>query len=300
MDKITLNEIKDKLDFFHKVYDVVRLIDPLHKKVLEYRDTGMISTKAICYHYWGNDNICDNCISIRSYQEDRSLVKMETFRDSVILVTAIPITNIEFPAVLELCKNVTDSMFVGNGEYGKSEMFTKYVTEINNAIIKDPLTMLYNRRYIEERLPADIEEAALTGSPLSVCFVDLDNFKAINDSYGHEAGDRAIRTVGEVILKNIDGSKTWAARYGGDEFLICLGGTRTDEAKQVMKRIEHDVGKIDISTEKENIKLSLTFGIRTMEDTPVTAAEIIREADKEMYLEKKRKTTMDSNKGKGI
>lgn len=289
MDRITLNEIKEKLDFFHKMFDAVRLIDPLHKKVLEYRDSGMISTKVICYDYWGDNRICDNCISIRSYQEDRSLVKMEKFKESIILVTAIPITNVELPAVLELFKNVTDTMFVGDGDYTKNEMLTKYAREINNAIIKDPLTLLFNRRYIDERLPADIVEATLTGNPLSVCFVDLDNFKTINDSYGHEAGDQAIRSVGEVILNYIDGRKTWAARYGGDEFLICLGGMRADKAEQIMLKIQNDVGKIGISTDKENIRLSLTFGIRTMEDTPITAAELIREADKEMYLAKKRK-----------
>lgn len=289
MDRITLNEIKEKLDFFHKMFDAVRLIDPLHKKVLEYRDSSMISTKVICYDYWGDNRICDNCISIRSYQEDRSLVKMEKFKESIILVTAIPITNVELPAVLELFKNVTDTMFVGDGDYTKNEMLTKYAREINNAIIKDPLTLLFNRRYINERLPADIVEATLTGNPLSVSFVDLDNFKAINDSYGHEAGDQAIRSVGEVILNYIDGRKTWAARYGGDEFLICLGGMRADKAEQIMLKIQNDVGKIGISTDKENIRLSLTFGIRTMEDTPITATELIREADKEMYLAKKRK-----------
>jgi diguanylate cyclase (GGDEF)-like protein len=289
MNRITLNEIKDKLDFFHKMYDAVRLIDPLHKKVLECRGTNMITTNEICYGYWGNKKICDNCISMRSYQEDRSLVKMEKSKDAIYLVTAIPITTKESTTVLELLKNVTETMFVGSGEYNKSEMLNRYVEEINNAIVKDPLTFLFNRRYVDERLPVDIVEATITGRPLSLCFLDLDNFKAINDTYGHEAGDHAIKAVGEIITRNIDSTKSWAARFGGDEFLVCLSGTKAEDAQLMMKKIQRDVSNIPIHSEKDSIKLSLTFGIKTMEDTPITATELIREADKEMYLAKKRK-----------
>ncbi|RKD28943.1 GGDEF domain-containing protein [Lacrimispora algidixylanolytica] len=286
MDRITLNEIKDKLDFFHKMFDAVRLIDPLHKKVIECQDSDILITKEVCYHYWGDKKICDNCISMRSYQEDKSLVKMEKSQNAVFLVTAIPITTNESPAVLELLKNVTDTMFVGSGEYNKSEMLSRYVEEISNAIIKDPLTLLFNRRFVEERLPADIVESTLANRPLSLCFLDLDNFKAINDTYGHGAGDKAIKTVSEIIISNIDCDKSWAARYGGDEFLVCLNGTREEDAQLIMKKIQRDVGNLPIYSEKDSIKLSLTYGIKTMEDIPLTAAELIREADKVMYLAK--------------
>lgn len=289
MDRITLNEIKDKLDFFHKMYDAVRLIDPLHKKVLEFQDSDVMITKEVCYHYWGDKKICDNCISIRSYQEDKSLVKMEKTQDAVFLVTAIPITTKESPAVLELLKNVTDTMFVGSGDYNKSEMLSRYVEEISNAIVKDPLTLLFNRRFVEERLPADIVESTLTNTPLSLCFLDLDNFKVINDTYGHGAGDKAIRTVSEIIISNIDCNKSWAARFGGDEFLVCLNGTSEEDATLIMKKIQREVGNLPIYSEKDSIKLSLTYGIKTMEDTPLTAAELIREADKIMYLAKQYK-----------
>lgn len=289
MDSITLDEIKDKLDFFHKMYDAVRLIDPLHKIVMDYRNSSMVPTNEICYHYWGNNKICDNCISIRSYNEDRSLVKMEKHIDAVLLVTAIPITDFGQPAVLELFKNVTDTMFIGEGDYNKGEMLTEYVKEITNAIVKDPLTSLFNRRYIDERLPADIVESTLAHKPLSVCFIDLDNFKAINDFYGHEAGDLAIKTVGEIILRNLGYENAWTARYGGDEFLICLNGIKEEEAQLIMEQIQKDAENIPIGTENKSMKLSLSFGIKTMDETPITATEMIRDADEKMYLAKKQK-----------
>lgn len=289
MDSITLDEIKDKLDFFHKMYDAVRLIDPLHKIVMDYRNSSMVPTNEICYHYWGNNKICDNCISIRSYNEDRSLIKMEKYSDIVLLVTAIPITDVGQPAVLELFKNVTDTMFIGEGDYNKGEMLAECVKEITNAIVKDPLTSLFNRRYIDERLPVDIVESALAHKPLSVCFIDLDNFKTINDFYGHDAGDLAIKTVGEIIIRNIGYKNAWTARYGGDEFLICLNGIKEEEAQLIMEQIQKDAENIPMGTEHKSMKLSLSFGIKTMEETPITAKEMIRDADKKMYLAKKQK-----------
>ena len=76
MDYISLDEIKDKLDFFNKMYDAVRLIDPLEKKVLEYRNSDLTEIEGAdpCYGYWENGKICDNCISIRAYLENRSFV----------------------------------------------------------------------------------------------------------------------------------------------------------------------------------------------------------------------------------
>ncbi|WP_394527058.1 GGDEF domain-containing protein [Lacrimispora sp. JR3] len=289
MNRITLDEINDKLDFFHKMYDAVRLIDPLHKKVMDYRNSTMVPSDEKCYCYWGNNKICDNCISIRSYKEDRSLVKMETNSDIVLLVTAIPITAAGGPAVLELFKNVTDSMFIGEGDYNKGEMLTQYVREITDAIVKDPLTSLFNRRYIDERLPADIVESVLSHTPLSVCFIDLDNFKAINDSYGHEAGDLAIQAMGGIILRNIGNKNGWAARYGGDEFVVCLNRIKEDEARLIMEQIQKDAETVPVGTENQSMKLSLSFGIKTMDQMPITAKEMIGEADKNMYRAKRQK-----------
>ncbi|WP_143318886.1 GGDEF domain-containing protein [Clostridium sp. HBUAS56010] len=289
MDHITIDEIIDKLDFFHKMYDAVRLIDPLHKRVIDFRDSSVVRTKQICYQYWGNNKICDNCISTRSYKENKSLVKMESKSDTVILVTAIPIENVGFPAVLELFKNVTDTMFIGEGDYNKGQMLTLYVSKITDAIVKDPLTSLYNRRYIEERLPADVVESSLSHKPLTVCFIDLDNFKAINDTYGHEAGDDAIKKVGNVIIHNVGERKGWTARYGGDEFLICLYNAREEEAVHIMEGIQKEVENISVDLEGQDVRLSLSFGINTMEDVSVTAKDLIRAADKKMYLSKKHK-----------
>ena len=287
MDHISLDEIKDKLDFFYKMYDVVRLVDPVHKRVLDYRQSSLAVTQDVCYHYWGNNRICDNCISVRAYQENRSFVKMERSGAEVLLVTSIPIENAASPAVLELLKNATDTMFIGTGDYNEGEIFSRFIKELNDAAVRDPLTSIYNRRFVDERLPVDIIDASLKHAPLSVCFIDLDNFKSINDLYGHDAGDSAIKAAGEVISRNICLEGVWAARYGGDEFLLCLNGTDEGQAREVVERIKRD---IEITPMGE-IPLSISYGIETMKDVPVTAEELIHRADEKMYKAKKEKSS---------
>ena len=291
MDNISLDEIKDKLDFFYKMYDIVRLVDPINKSVLDYRQSSLVGTPDVCYHYWENNRICDNCISIRSYYENKSFVKMEKSRDNVLLVTAIPIDNADSPAVLELLKDATDTMLVGDGDYNEGEIFSRFIKELNDAAVRDPLTSLYNRRFVNERLPVDIINALLKHKPLSVCFIDLDNFKSINDLYGHETGDLTIKAAGEVISRNISHEDVWVARYGGDEFLLCLSDTDEDQARAIVEYMQKEIEKMPVNQAAEGVSLSISFGIETMKDVPVTAEELIRRADEKMYKAKKEKSS---------
>ncbi|NLD84215.1 MAG: GGDEF domain-containing protein, partial [Clostridiales bacterium] len=275
MNHISLDEIRDKLDFFCKMYDVARLVDPLGKRVLECQESSVCATQQVCHDYWENGKICDNCISIRAHQENSSFVKLEKNPETVFLVTAIPIENTGTPAVLELLKNATETMLVGSGDYNQGQLFHRFVGEMNELIVRDTLTSLYNRRFVDERLPADIVDAILQGLPLSVCFLDLDNFKSVNDVCGHKAGDMAIEAVGNVIAGQIRADRDWAARYGGDEFLLCLNNTGEAQARVIAGRIQEGIEAIHVESSSGSIALSTSYGIQTMRDVPMTAEELI-------------------------
>lgn len=289
LEYITLNELEDKLDFFHKMYDTVRLVDPTYKKVIDYRGSSITQTKDICYNYWRDGKICNNCISMRAHYEDKSFVKLEKTSDAIMLVTAIPIVNSKSPVVLELMKNATDSMLIGSGNYNEGELLHRYVKEIEDVIVREPLTSLYNRRFVNERLPVDIINATLNHLPLTVCFIDLDHFKSINDLNGHEAGDLAIKTVGDVIKRHVRPELDWVARYGGDEFLICFNNTDENEAHEIVKKIEYEIEKIPLDIQMESDHLSISYGMKTMRDIQMTAEELIKFADQEMYKVKRNK-----------
>ncbi len=289
MNSISLDQIKEQLDFFNKMYDAVRLVDPEYKRVIDHRGPLLSGTPEVCYDYWGNGKICDNCISIRASMEDRSFVKLESTEGTVFLVTAIPVQNAGGPVVLELLKNATDTMLIGSGDYNEGQLFHRFVRELNDMIAKDPMTCLYNRRFAEERLPVDVIDATLKHLPLSLCFIDLNDLKSINDLYGHGAGDRAIKAAAAMISAHIQPGRDWAARYGGGEFILCLNGTGGQEARLIAERIQNGIEKTPLDFYADGAFLSVSWGIETMDEIPMTAGELIRRADQKMYRSKRDK-----------
>lgn len=148
----------------------------------------------------------------------------------------------------------------------------------------DGLTGLYGRRAFEDRLEHDLALARRHGSPLTVAYVDLDNFKAVNDTRGHAEGDRVLRAAGEV-LKNAVRLTDTAARLGGDEFALVLPDTDDRGARQVMANLVHDM-QAAFAAGKWNVTCSV--GVVTFLEPAASAAKAVAAADALMY-EVKRK-----------
>lgn len=286
-ERIRLDDLKENLDFFHKMYDAVRLVDPVQKKVLEYRGCGVGKTDRLCYDYWKNGAICDNCISVRAHYDDKSYIKLEHNKDAVMLVTAIPIEKAGEAVVLELLRNATDTMMVGTGDYNNGQAIRDVVNNINSMVVKDHLTSAYNRRFVDERLPVDLVHATLARQPLSVIFADIDNMKRINDTYGHVVGDLALKHAADAMQGRLRTEADWVARYGGDEFLICLNNAHPDETRRVAERIRSDIADIRLPVRDGSISLTVSLGVQTTSDQKHTAQELIHMADEKMYRAKK-------------
>ncbi len=283
-EQITIEKLEDNLEFFNKMYDVVRIVDPINKKVLEYKGKLIIGTEEVCHGYWKDNKICDNCVSIRAHNNNKSFMKLEQNPTTTMLVTAIPIENSNPPIVLELLKNATDSMLIGSGEYNDGNMINNVISQLNDMISKDSLTDLYNRRYIDDRLSVDVVKSTINNNPLSLVFIDLDNLKLINDKFGHSTGDQVLKQFGSVIKEHIRNESDWAARYGGDEFIICLNNTDNIVANKVVERIQHSLEELIITIENNiSICVSASMGVHTMYETKLTAEELLNEADKKMY-----------------
>ncbi|WP_099467890.1 GGDEF domain-containing protein [Konateibacter massiliensis] len=287
IEKITLDKLQKNLDFFNKMYDMVRLVDPIHKRVIEYRSNGTEHTCENCYAYWESGQICENCVSVRAYREQKSFIKLEHSPNAVMLVTALPIDSAQQPVVLELLKNATDTMMIGTGDYNKGETLFNAVQDMNDMIIRDELTSLYNRRFIDERLPADIVSAVANQKPLSLIFIDIDNMKTTNDALGHPVGDKLLMYASKIIKESILTKADWAARYGGDEFVICLNNTDEETAFHVSQQIENNFSKAKFLVQDSEITIKASLGVTTMPESGLTAEELINLADKNMYKSKK-------------
>lgn len=152
-----------------------------------------------------------------------------------------------------------------------------------NESISDPLTGLYNRRYILRRLKEEMERRKRYGGNFAVIMFDLENFKSINDTYGHEKGDEVLKLFAENVKDKLRKSDLFA-RYGGDEFLAVLMETKKEGALAVAKRIASSLENLKTP---DGIKVKANMGIAVYPDDGKTPQELINKADERMYKAKK-------------
>jgi diguanylate cyclase (GGDEF)-like protein len=127
--------------------------------------------------------------------------------------------------------------------------------ELREQAIRDPLTGLYNRRFLDEVLRRELARAARYGHALSLILIDIDNFKELNDRYGHLVGDEALKRVAKALRENIR-RVDYIFRWGGDEFCVILPETNGPGAKEVVRRFQEPFG---ILAEEPVIRLTLGY-----------------------------------------
>ena len=168
------------------------------------------------------------------------------------------------------------------------EGFETQVKNIKEESQQDHLTRIYNRKYIDRFLSEEFEHANINHWPLSLAFIDIDNFKEINDSYGHLAGDKVLTAIAEFFSSNIRQTDV-LARYGGDEFILVLPGATSDIAEAMLSRLVSLLNKtLKIEFENKVIRTSVSIGLATHMDKHDfdTLKDFIRAADKALYKAK--------------
>jgi diguanylate cyclase (GGDEF)-like protein len=149
----------------------------------------------------------------------------------------------------------------------------------------DELTTLPRRRYFMERFGEEIYRSERFAHPMGLIWMDIDHFKGINDTYGHQIGDVILREISKVILKNIR-KIDFPCRYGGDEILILLPRAKPAEAKAISARLSREVKKLSIEvpfSRSKKIKVSVSQGIANFPNDAKTSKALLRKADDALY-----------------
>lgn len=151
----------------------------------------------------------------------------------------------------------------------------------------DFLTGLKTRGYFEQQLDLEIKRAERKQTPIALLMIDIDHFKALNDTYGHHVGDQVLRDVSAVLMKDLREVDT-AARYGGEEFVIVLPETNTTGALQVANRIRRSVeqAKFFAGSPRQVEQLTISIGIAIFDHDAQTKRELIEAADAALYAAK--------------
>lgn len=155
---------------------------------------------------------------------------------------------------------------------------------LRELALRDAMTGLFNRRAFRELLA--IEAGRRGAGPLSVLMIDIDNFKAINDRFGHPAGDEVITAVGKAIGAECRGADL-AARYGGEEFAVLLPGAEAANAAGVAERIRNRIAALDFSFVYPDVTVTGSFGVACRREPKGSVDELLREADDALYVAKR-------------
>jgi diguanylate cyclase (GGDEF)-like protein len=170
----------------------------------------------------------------------------------------------------------------------KTRRVQQTLKQVEREATTDPLTLLENRRSIDEQLPALLAAARETLAELTLLLIDVDHFKALNDRLGHNAGDRVLASLGELIRASVRKGVDRPVRYGGDEFVIVMPGTSSVEAAAAARRLAALFAQRVRTLEVGEPPPALSIGIASLKEHEAQSPErLLRMADAAMYHAKR-------------
>lgn len=158
--------------------------------------------------------------------------------------------------------------------------------QLREQAIRDPLTGLFNRRYLEETLSRELARAARGGTSLGICMADIDRFKSFNDQHGHQAGDLILKMLAE-ILSSFSRAEDVVCRYGGEEFLILLPGADMDVTMRRAEDWRRAFEQTKLEFEGESFSTTLSLGVAVFPQHGATSDELLKRVDEALYLSKR-------------
>jgi diguanylate cyclase (GGDEF)-like protein/PAS domain S-box-containing protein len=158
-------------------------------------------------------------------------------------------------------------------------------SQLREQAIRDALTNLFNRRYLEETLERELARAAREVYPLCIVMMDIDHFKNVNDTYGHEAGDLVLKTLAETVTRQ-SRQGDFACRFGGEEFVLVMPNISIDVAKERVNSLHKSISSLDITFGRFNLNITMSMGISWYPRHGETKEDLLRGSDRALYIAK--------------
>ncbi len=272
----------------NQIFDNNRIVYVDNHTICKYINGKVIRTKEKCYSIWEQDEICTNCTSHQAFIEQKQMVKLQYFKNNILLVISLPIFINEAPYVLELIKDITDSMIFHDSIHHENYELRNLINRLNIISEKDPFTDLFNKKYIDKQIKEDIRNAKEKKESYVLALIDIDNFKNVNDTYGHIYGDIVIKDIVSIIHKYTGGRDCWAARYGGDEFLLVFRNETYENVQSCCKFITNDINSNSYSRDNKRFQITVSIGIYQFDPQRDTYETLIDNVDTKMYEDKRK------------
>jgi len=160
----------------------------------------------------------------------------------------------------------------------------------HHLAMTDPLTGAYNRRYFTRHLGRELKRAQRFGGDVSLLMLDIDHFKAVNDTYGHLVGDTVLRKMSRLISRSLARTTDWCARLGGEEFAVVLEGTTLAEARVCAEKVRQAIANTPFTTSAGAVSITVSVGIGGLEEitdrASATVLSLQERADINLYASK--------------
>ena len=278
---MTRKEVSAMINELSKAFDIVRIVEPPSDNQCCINEAcELVHTPGRCFDFWDQDVRCKHCVSMRALSKKRLSRKFEFLGSEVYMITAMYVEIEGEPFVIEMLAKLTDeTMF---GAWGANDFADKIIM-YNRKLYLDALTGAYNRQYFDEQL------SALPGE-YAVGFIDLDKFKEINDTWGHNAGDQALKTVVKVMQSCVRDTDS-VIRFGGDEFVLVFRNIPKELFAMRLEKIRNAVSKTSFE-EFPDMRLSISIGGYYGEGM---MEELVQKADALLYDAKENRDSVRLN-----
>jgi diguanylate cyclase (GGDEF)-like protein len=230
-----------------------------------------------CAHLTGNQPANSMCVPMMAHGEALGLVYLD----------ASPLQNLDVSATRGDVFSSEERLartFAEQSALALANLNMRDVLKMQS--VRDPLTGLFNRRYMEESLERELRRAVRKNASLGILMIDVDHFKSLNDTFGHEAGDAVLRSLG-MLLQNHFRAEDIVCRYGGEEFTVILPDTGKEAARQRSSELCQAVKQMLVQHRGMPLRsISLSIGVAIFREHGTTAASLIGAADSALYMAK--------------
>ncbi|MEK6544731.1 MAG: diguanylate cyclase, partial [Elusimicrobiota bacterium] len=260
--------------------DITRKVNPIHN---EHYPVERATTRSMVETLWRNLRLdpWSRILEHSLVNHDKVLylpLKIQAKEIGVLVIDNI-LSQTSIPAPI---RNQLQSFA---GQLALAVDNARLFSEVERLSLYDTLSLLPNRRYFKQRFQEELYRSQRSKAPFALCILDIDFFKEINDTYGHQIGDRAIACIGAAVNQVIRQSD-FAARWGGDEVVILLGLTAAGEVSMVADRILKAIRDISIeypADPPKNIKITASMGIAVYPEDGSDLESLMATADKALY-----------------
>jgi two-component system, cell cycle response regulator len=241
----------------------------------------------------GRASVCDICVDEKSLSKSHARIIKQGSQITIVDTNSTNGTEIagkKVPANTPVVLNNDDRIKLGNVIFkylSQGNIEAGAIGVLNERESLDGLTRIFNKAATTRSLHESFRKAKLTDTNLALIVFDLDHFKAVNDNYGHQAGDYVLREVATVVKNQLIRSGDTFGRWGGEEFAIILYGSPLQRACDVAERIRSTIEKHDFDFSGKKLKVTVSLGVAALDAKIATPEALFEQADQAAYQSKR-------------